>query len=551
MGIKIPRVSISVGGDREDETASGSLGILSLGYGIHQAWIYSAMFGAESIFAGTAKAFVPLGDTMFETSLASIVFFISIVVFGICLIIESFTDQKLLRFYVSKRVLVAAAILTSIGTFAIFATSETSALGWAATWFAGISTGIGSSLLIIFWGTAFSRNDTASITINAALAILIAVAIYTVIFHWVPRPFAGILTALLPLIELPALWQLTPIPYSKRHEVPIFNALQVKRMPFVLRFGIPVLLFGFALGSLRAVSLQVVLPAQDTTSLLLMWLAAGLASVITIASILFTVAGSKNNVGQWDMFFRALVPVIAIAVFALPFLGEGSMLFNLILLIGYMCFEALMWIFFAELSQRFRLSPIMVFGLGRGLLALGAMVGSFIVSFTPNVLPQQISGFIEWALFILVAIVVAYVLLPRQREIRGIVSPGPSPEGNAVAQLNALANNDAPEAVTSPQAEGAVKGGRFRAQCEAISDQYLLSRRESEVLFLLAKGHNAAFIQEKLYISRSTAKTHISHIYRKLDIHTQQELLAMMDTYKQNMAEQENEQFDEERVGDA
>ena len=71
--------------------------------------------------------------------------------------------------------------------------------------------------------------------------------------------------------------------------------------------------------------------------------------------------------------------------------------------------------------------------------------------------------------------------------------------------------------------------GRFRTQCEEIANRYLLSRRETEVMFLLAKGHNAAFIQEKLCISKSTAKTHISHIYRKLDIHNQQELLAMVD----------------------
>ena len=48
-------------------------------------------------------------------------------------------------------------------------------------------------------------------------------------------------------------------------------------------------------------------------------------------------------------------------------------------------------------------------------------------------------------------------------------------------------------------------------------------------MFLLAKGHNAAFIQDKLCISKSTAKTHINHIYRKLDIHTQQELLNMVE----------------------
>ena len=48
-------------------------------------------------------------------------------------------------------------------------------------------------------------------------------------------------------------------------------------------------------------------------------------------------------------------------------------------------------------------------------------------------------------------------------------------------------------------------------------------------MFLLAKGHNAAYIQDKLCISKSTSKTHISHIYRKLDIHSQQELLSMVE----------------------
>ena len=54
--------------------------------------------------------------------------------------------------------------------------------------------------------------------------------------------------------------------------------------------------------------------------------------------------------------------------------------------------------------------------------------------------------------------------------------------------------------------------------------------RETEVMYLLAKGHNAAYIQDSLYISRSTAKTHINHVYRKLDIHSQQELINMVET---------------------
>ena len=77
--------------------------------------------------------------------------------------------------------------------------------------------------------------------------------------------------------------------------------------------------------------------------------------------------------------------------------------------------------------------------------------------------------------------------------------------------------------------EPARGGGRFRGKCETVANTFLLSRRETEILFFLAKGHNAAYIQEKLYISEGTAKTHIRHIYRKCDIHNQQDLMRMVE----------------------
>ncbi len=83
--------------------------------------------------------------------------------------------------------------------------------------------------------------------------------------------------------------------------------------------------------------------------------------------------------------------------------------------------------------------------------------------------------------------------------------------------------------------EGAFKGGkgRFRRKCDAVAGTYMLSQRESEVMFLLAKGYNAASLQDKLYISEGTAKTHIRHIYRKLDIHSQQELIRIIDNFEE------------------
>jgi DNA-binding NarL/FixJ family response regulator len=50
----------------------------------------------------------------------------------------------------------------------------------------------------------------------------------------------------------------------------------------------------------------------------------------------------------------------------------------------------------------------------------------------------------------------------------------------------------------------------------AADDTPKLSAREVEVLQLLAEGHGTAAIASMLYVSESTAKTHIARIYQKL-----------------------------------
>ena len=50
------------------------------------------------------------------------------------------------------------------------------------------------------------------------------------------------------------------------------------------------------------------------------------------------------------------------------------------------------------------------------------------------------------------------------------------------------------------------------------------------MFFLLAKGRNAAYVQKELVISEGTVRTHMRNIYRKLDVHSQQELMDLVDT---------------------
>ena len=49
------------------------------------------------------------------------------------------------------------------------------------------------------------------------------------------------------------------------------------------------------------------------------------------------------------------------------------------------------------------------------------------------------------------------------------------------------------------------------------------------MLRLLARGRTSPVIQEKLVLSHNTVKTHVRHIYAKLGIHSQQELIDIVE----------------------
>jgi DNA-binding CsgD family transcriptional regulator len=55
-----------------------------------------------------------------------------------------------------------------------------------------------------------------------------------------------------------------------------------------------------------------------------------------------------------------------------------------------------------------------------------------------------------------------------------------------------------------------------------------LSRREGELLQLLLEGHRVSGIADMLCLSPHTVRNHIKSIFRKLDVHSQAELVALV-----------------------
>ncbi len=535
MPSRFPILSISITSRSDGSDSTGVINLLCVGFGIFQAWLCIAIFGTSSIFSTSdiIPAFPALPE---EFSLVVLNSFM--ITLGVCLLLLALSNQLLLKFYVGRSALILATVLAAIGTYLIYASCVGETLGMIIAVLSGVAMGAGASLMTVLWGTAFSRYEFGTIILNAIIAIVIGIAIYVLLVHWIPTPFSGLIIGLFPIIGAILLWRLTPTPYYNRQEIPIFHPLPVNRTAFVLRIGVPTLIFGFILGALRYICVIDILPISNITSQLVIGAAACAGIVAVIVTAMISRSGS-----YWDMIFRCLVPIIALSIFCIPFLNSGTALPACFFLIaGYVCFEMLMWFLFSDISQTFRLSPIFVFGLGRGILEIGALIGALLAQ---PIFSDAFSGVFEnaeWTAGLLLALILAYALLPRQREVKSLVMPvqQTAQQTEAVIEdqldqqadiINGDSQNEQNEDSEHMLADEETKRskGRFHIRCEEIADTYMLSRRETEVLFLLAKGHNASFIQDKLCISKSTAKTHINHIYRKLNIHTQQELLNMVE----------------------
>lgn len=407
MGFQVPRVTIKI--DFKEGASFGELSLISFGYGLHQAWIYSSMFDKGGIFGTGGLQAGPFNDQL------SLAYFVSILIYGLLLLIASILDTKLIRALHATPTLVAAALLGATGTLLLLGSGAESPFdGSTLQIISGILTGTGSSILLLAWGIAFSRRDSASIIINGALSIAIGFGIYGLVLHQIPFPWGGVASALIPFAEIALLLVLrrhVSLDFDNRQL--FFQPLPINHARFVMRFGLPVFFLGVALGIMRQTSIETILPGSAFEDQALLFVTACVATVLIMVTFL-ALGGDE----RWHIFFRPLIPFIAVTAIFIPFTTGGTSFWGTsVVLVGYMSFEALMWIFFSELSQRFRLSPIFVFGLGRGVMALAALGGSTLPLFTGALGTPTGLGEMGTVLIVLVAMMLAYALLPDEHEM--------------------------------------------------------------------------------------------------------------------------------------
>jgi DNA-binding CsgD family transcriptional regulator len=233
----------------------------------------------------------------------------------------------------------------------------------------------------------------------------------------------------------------------------------------------------------------------------------GIALIISGLVLLFF---RKPGSSSFESFLHYTLAFFFIAgILLYPFVPEGWRLWlGCYLLCVALTNISIAFTAFSEIIRFNQTSSVWAIGSEAFVLILGVAVG------------QAALGFVIYSgnqLFIIFVCVVSAVVISGMQLIT---------DRHTFSFLNYYIEEDA---TTSTPDNKPSFGLRWKDRVGIIAETYGLTARQREIMELLAKGRNVDYIMKHFYISRSTTKTHIYAMYRKLNIHTRQELLDLVE----------------------
>lgn len=271
---------------------------------------------------------------------------------------------------------------------------------------------------------------------------------------------------------------------------------------------------------------------------------------VTIALVVVVARGSIST----DALYRGSMLLVFAGLLTTPLLLFGGLLttppllfggadpFNMqahgtLLSAGSDLFNVLMYCFIAAVGARNKLGAVSVSASFLATQWLGIGIGAPIAQFV-NEISTSNATVAAWITMAITFAFVAYNYVGMRNYSFAETIEGITPAHTESLMKNASGEEAAAQlAEEAEPAEGLQQKSddtAFETACAAVAEKHRLTARETEVFELLARGRTSPVIQEKLVLSHNTVKTHVRHIYAKLDVHSQQELISMVEEATEN-----------------
>lgn len=226
----------------------------------------------------------------------------------------------------------------------------------------------------------------------------------------------------------------------------------------------------------------------------------GLFIAIAVTSIALAVNGRIVRIKQLYDASLAILE-LAIIVFAIG-AGCSYEIASILLDASYMTFSTFFFTILCNFCQRRGNNPVFVFSLAYLAEQLAAFLGeAFSGTIGPGVhaLPLVLLAGLG-------AIAFVYLSPLRDGSLERSTDPAKAQYVNPARYYTILAET-----------------------CTSVAMQCSLTKREGDVLLLLAQRKTLAQISDDLVVGLATVKTHTHNIYKKLGVHSKQELYQFLD----------------------
>ncbi|WP_418931694.1 helix-turn-helix transcriptional regulator [Gordonibacter pamelaeae] len=465
-----------------------------LGFAAHWIWIWcvfwSSLFYGEGtlldVFSGLAGplALEPLWVVSLLANVVTIAFLLMLSYFR-----NPLADVRWLPH--------AGGALTAAGTLALSHPVLVAAGGAAApVYLAGaLVTGVGSAIVVVLWAELFASLGSKRTVNYSVVALLIAAVAYFAI-RLLPVDAAQLAVALLPAASMGCfLHYKRSVPRLPRRE----RNVRVKARP-PLRLVTVALFFGVSFGAMKGL----MAPVESD------WLAVrdllNIAAIVGGSVAIFaTMSWAKMDFDH--LTYQVALPLMAAGFLFLPLHEPWNVIGTAVHQAGYQYFYIVLWALWPVLASR-GVPAGWIAGWGLLSIQLGQFAGSIAAALAVNVVDTDLGMAMLSAGIIFAILIIALFALGSGKASTGWGYVKPMEEADAATDFEKA-------------------GTRIARRCR-------LSPREIEVLFLLAKGRNCAYIREELVIGDETVKSHVKSIYRKVDVHSQQDLIDLIEAETRN-----------------
>lgn len=381
--------------------------------------------------------------------------------------------------------------LSSAGTAVIgIGMAQTDAL--AILTLISVVTAVGGAALFCLWAEVYAQMHPSQMVVYGAGSCVAAFLFYALISTMI-HPYEVISTALLPLGSFAcavASFKLVPREPVRRTEA---------------RYAVPwkivaiMTVAGFASGVAGAMLLSV--ESQGAVHRIL--------ATVVVGGIILALALLRSRTFDLRLLAHVSVPLSVAAFLLLPAAWSSvGIVVSFLIKLAYVWFTVFALMLLASLCFRYEIPTLRLFAVARACSEAAIFAGITLRRFLQDIGFAQSPALLTTCAIIGLLGVVACVFLWRSER---------------------AVNADWGAAGIEIESGERIVGARERliVRCEQLAQEYGLTPREAEVLTLIAQRKTRSEIEQELFLSQNTVKTHVRHVYAKLGVHSKADVYEL------------------------